>query len=337
MLIDLDQHQPRTYVARGNPKLELILTFGGGILSAIFIIIMIIALFNAPTTGNFSRQPGFIGGFSVIPIMLIARGLFTTRNIIRLTLDQNGIALESPISFKTIPWTQIARIQKKDRSSFMGESHETLILFNADGKELAQIRDTLDRFPDLIQQLEIRSAAGRSAPIIEADEDVAAETKKARRRAKIVGSLFALLTLAMIGGTVVGFVELSHERKFARESVPAKATILKHYMIRQTPYVEVEFTDPTGKTHKHVTMMEMGPWEELPHSQTVPIQYVRSDPSLFRLIKGEDHPGFPYFWLVGLIASLVFATGTVFSFLGYDIKSKGGVVQIIRWGQELDD
>ena len=32
MLVDLDQDQPRTYIARGNPKVELIATLGGGII-----------------------------------------------------------------------------------------------------------------------------------------------------------------------------------------------------------------------------------------------------------------------------------------------------------------
>jgi len=128
MLVDLDQEQPRTYVARGNPQLELILTLGGGVLFLVIIVFLLVALFSSPANGPTSRQPGFIGGFSVIPIMLIARGLFAMRNITRVTLDKNGVALESPISFKSIPWTQIDRIQKKERGSFMGESHETLIL-----------------------------------------------------------------------------------------------------------------------------------------------------------------------------------------------------------------
>ena len=337
MLVDLDQDQPRTYVARGNPKLELIATLGGGFVFLLVIIFMMIALFAAPATGTSGRQPGFIGGLSVIPIMLISRGLFTMRNITRVTLDKTGIALESPISFKLIPWNQIERIEKKDRSSFMGESHETLVLIGASGKVVAQIRDTLDRFQDLIQQIEIRSAAARGTSLIADDQDTTADTRKARRRAKLVGSLFALLTLGMIGGTVASFIDLSHERKFARESVPGEARILKHYMNRQTPYVEVEFTDPAGQTHNRVTMMEMAPWEELTHSKSVRIEYVRSDPSLFRLVKGEDHPGFSYFWIAGLIASLVFGTGAVFTFLGYDLKTKAGVFQVTRWGQPLDD
>ena len=90
-------------------------------------------------------------------------------------------------------------------------------------------------------------------------------------------------------------------------------------------------------SHNRVTMMEMGPWEELTRSKTVAIEYVRSDPSLFRLTKGEDPVGFSYFWLIGLIASLLFGAGTVFTFLGYDLKTKGGVFQVTRWGVPLDD
>src|SRR6267142_295133 len=279
MLVDLDQEQPRTYVARGNPKLELILTLGGGVLFLVIIVFLLVALFSGPDVGPNSRQPGLIGGFSVIPIMLIARGLFAMRNITRVTLDKNGVALESPVSFKSIPWTRIERIQKKDRGSFMGESHETLILLGADGKELGQIRDTLDRFPDLIQQIEVRSASARGKTVIETPDDTPVDIKKARRRAKILGSFFALFTLLMIAGTAASLNELFHEKKFATESVTTDARILKHYMVSQTPYVEFEFTDSAGQPHRRAAMMEMRPWEQLARSKTVPIEYLRSDPS----------------------------------------------------------
>jgi hypothetical protein len=337
MLVDLDQEQPRTYVARGNPKLELILTLGGGTLFLIIIVFMLVALFSSPATGPTSRQPGFIGGFSVIPIMLIARGLFAMRNITRVTLDKNGVALESPISFKSIPWSRIDRIQKKERGSFMGESHETLILLGADGKELAQIRDTLDRFPDLIQQLEIRSAAARGKSVIETPDDTPVDTKKARRRAKILGSFFALFALAMIAGTAASLNELFHERKFATESVTTGARILKHYMVRQTPYVEFEFTDAAGQAHRRAAMMDMHPWEQLERSKTLPVEYLRSDPSWNRLVLGEDRVSFTSFWPLGLIGTLLFGAGAFFTFFGYDLKTKGGAFQVTRWGQSLDE
>jgi hypothetical protein len=337
MLIDLDQNQPRTYIARGSPKMELALTLGGGILFAIVLVVMLALLFNAPATGSSGRQPGFIGGFSVIPIMLIARGLFVMRNFTRVTLDQNGIAIESPLSFKIIPWNQIDRIQKKERGSFMGETHDTLILLGANGKPLAEIRDTLDRFPDLIQQIESRSTAARGAPITEIPADDPAEMKKNRRRGKILASLFALFTFGMIAGTIASFNELTHEKKFATEAIRTDAKILKHYMVRQTPWLEFEFTDPAGHTIQRQAMMEMGPWEALTHSKTVPLEYLRSDPSWNRLARGEDHTSFSNFWPLGLIGILMFGTCGVFSFLGYDLKTKGGAFQVTRWGEPLDD
>jgi hypothetical protein len=337
MLVDLDQDQPRTYVARGNPRLELILTLGGGILFLVIIAFMLVALFNAPATSASGRQPGFIGGLCVIPIMLISRGLFAMRNITRVILDNNGLALESAISFKVIPWTQIARIQKKERGSFMGESHETLILLDANGKELAQIRDTIDRFIDLTQQIEIRSTTTTGAPRIESEDQIPVDMKKARRRAKWVSSLFALITLGAAAGIVVSFGEMIQERKFSRESVPGEAKILKQYMVRVTPYLEFEFTDPAGQTHQKSVMVDMEEWEKLTHARTVPVVYVRSDPSLFRLAKGESPARYPYFWIFSLILTLLGALFTVFTFRGYDVKNKGGAFQITRWGRPLDE
>ncbi len=334
MLIDLDQDQPRTYVARGNPKLELIATLGGGIVFLIAIAFMTVALFASPKSS--STQPGIIGGLSVFPIMLISRGLFAMRNITRVIIDKNGIAMESPISFKTISWTQIARIQKKDRSSFMGDSHQTLVLLDAKGKELAQIRDTIDRFLDLTQQTEMRSTTTAGAPPIESEEDLV-DVKKARRRAKFVGSLLALLTLFMIAGTVVGLWLLTRERQFARESLPATGTILGHYMNGQTHYVEVEFTDPAGHTHRTLRAMELGPWEELAVAKRAPIVYMRSNPAHFRLAKGEEDLHSSYLWLIFLGASVLFGAGAFFTLLGYDLKTRGGAFQITRWGRALDD
>src|SRR5215212_10509977 len=119
MLIDIDQPDYRTYPSRGNPKRELLLTLGGGIFFCIVVIFLFIGLLNQ--SGNHQFQPGIIGGLSVVPIMLIVRGLTRLRLITKVTIDPDAIALESLISFKAIPWTDIHRIQKKERSSFMGE------------------------------------------------------------------------------------------------------------------------------------------------------------------------------------------------------------------------
>jgi hypothetical protein len=337
MLVDLDQEQPRTYVARGNPKLELIATLGGGFVFLVVIVFMLVSLFSFPATGPNSRQPGMIGGLSVIPIMLIARGLFAMRNITRVTLDKNAVALESPVSFKTIPWAQIARIQKKDRSSFMGESHEALILLDANGKELAQIRDTLDRFLDLVQQLEYRAAVAHGAPVTETPENVAAEVKKARGHAKIRGSVFTLFAVGSIAVTAISLNEFIHEKRFATEAATADAQILRRYMNRQTPYVEFEFTDSRGQAHRREAMMQMWAWDLLAGSKTVRVEYLNSDPSWNRLVHGEDEVSFSAFWIGGLIGILVFGTVSTFAFLGYDLKTNGGTFQITRWGKPLDD
>src|SRR5258705_2056518 len=102
MLVDLDQETPRTYVARGNPTLELILTLGGGILFLVAIAFMLVVLFLAPSTSASSRQPGIIGGLSVVPIVLIGRAIFKMRDFKRVTLDRAGITLESTLTFRAI-------------------------------------------------------------------------------------------------------------------------------------------------------------------------------------------------------------------------------------------
>jgi hypothetical protein len=223
---------------------------------------------------------------------------------------------------------------KKNRNSFMGQSHETLSVFGANGKELAQIRDTIDRFPELVQQIEYRLATVRGAPVA-TEEEPPLDMKKARRRGMLMGGFFTLFALGMIAGTAASLNEMLHEKKYATEAVTTDARILKHYSVRQTHYIEFEFIDPAGQTHRREPMVEMGPWEQLAHSKTVPVQYLRSDPSWNRLAVGEDRVTFDSFWMIGIVGILMFGTGAVFSFLGFDLNNKGGKFQFTRWGRPL--
>jgi len=331
MLVDLDQDTPRTYVAKGNPTLELIVTLGGGILFLLLLAFMILVLFLSPATSSTSTQPGLIGGLSVIPIMLISRGIFMLRNVRHITLDRSGLTLESPLSFKQIPWNQIQRIAKKTRSNFMGQSHETLILHGPDGKEVGEIRDTIDGFAELIQQIEYRLAAASGTRVV-AEEEAPLEPKKARRRGILMGSFFTVFALGMIALTVVSLNDLIHEKKYATESVATQATIVRRYMLKVTPYIEFEFTDSAGQTHRREVMMQKEAWEQLANSKTVPIEYLRSDPSWNRAA-GEDRVTFDSFLPMGIIGFLLFGAGAVFSFMGFDLNNKGGKFQLTRWGQ----
>jgi len=265
--------------------------------------------------------------------MLISRGIFVLRNVRRITLDRNGLTLESPVSFKPIPWNQIQRIAKKNRSNFMGQSHETLILHGPDGKEVGEIRDTIDGFAELIQQIEYRLAAASGTRIV-AEEEAPPEPKKARRRGILVGSFFTFFALGMILVTVVSLNERMHEKKYPTEGVTANATIIRRYMLKVTPYVEFEFTDSAGQSHRREAMMQPQPWDLLADAKTIPVEYLRSDPSWNR-VAGEERVTFESFWPMGIIGFLMFGTGAVFSFMGFDLNNKGGKFQLTRWGRPL--
>jgi hypothetical protein len=172
--------------------------------------------------------------------------------------------------------------------------------------------------------------------LIDLDQE-SRRTNVARRKAVLFGLLLALASLGMMTGTVFSLIEFSHERKFATDSATGEANILEHFMIEQTPWLEVEFTDPAGRTHHRTTMMETGPWEQLAKAKTVPIKFVRSNPSLFRLASGELHVDFSKFWIIGAIGSLIFAAATVFALLGYGFGTEPEFIQITRWGRPLND
>src|SRR5687768_10338865 len=185
------QDDRRVYEARGNPKLQTILMLGGGVVFLLPAFFLFIVLLGKEETKPNSFQPGLIGGMMVVPIMAIARGLFLLRSTHRVIIDEKGISLEGPTFFKAVAWNEIERIAKKERSSGF-ENHDAVILFGAGGKQLAEIRDTVDRFGELVEQITDRSTTARGTPTFNAAEDEAAQSKSERRKLRVLGILFGL-------------------------------------------------------------------------------------------------------------------------------------------------
>src|SRR5882762_7015748 len=171
------QDDRRIYQTRGNAKLQCLLMLGGGILGLLVVIVLFISQLNRSQRAV-DFQPGIIGGLTVIPIMLITRGVFLLSGVYRVILDKDGISLQAPLSSRTIPWTKIEHIGQKERSLIMGENQDVLELLGSSGKKLAEIRDNVDQFPELVEQITDRSAAARGAPTLAAEEDAASLKKE---------------------------------------------------------------------------------------------------------------------------------------------------------------
>src|SRR5258706_13763889 len=121
------QDDRRVYQTRDNAKLQCLLMLAGGILGLLVVIVLFITQLNRSQRAV-DLQPGIIGGFTVIPIMLITRGVFLLSGVYRVILDKDGISLQAPLSSRTIPWTKIDRIEQQERSLFMGENQAVLRL-----------------------------------------------------------------------------------------------------------------------------------------------------------------------------------------------------------------
>src|SRR4030095_11636523 len=97
------------------------------------------------------------------------------------------------------------------------------------------------------------------------------------------------MTRGMGAGLIAGINEERHKRLFATEAVIVDAKIVRARMYNVTPRVESSFENDQGRTFTREAMMHQGPeWDGLQNRQTVPVKYLRSDPSWNYLVTGEQ-------------------------------------------------
>jgi hypothetical protein len=326
------QDDRRVYEARGNVGIQLVGMLLGGVLGIAGVMFVFVRALDESSRLK-DIQPGIIGGLSVVPIILLARALFLLRGVKRVIIDKDGISLQGTISSKTIAWNQIERISKKDRSALMGENQDVLVLLGAKGKELAEIRDNLDRFPELIEQVTDRSAAARGAPTLDLAADEAAQAAKDRRKPRLMGILFGFFTLMMGAGFFLSLAQRSRDAKYVSEGMRVDAKIIH----RDRQFVDYQFNDEHSKQHTGGALLKQKAFDDLLGARTLTVVYLRSDPSTNRPVAGVDDPGLGRLWWVMLGGAVLFGAMMVLSLLGFDVKTKSGSVEITRWGKPIND
>ncbi|HEY7088976.1 MAG TPA: DUF3592 domain-containing protein [Tepidisphaeraceae bacterium] len=337
---------PRVFTARGAAGLKALAFLAGGVLFFAALGWQFLHLIQTPARpgGNDNMMPGLIGGLSVIGVGLIARGLFLLRSTRRVVLDSEGVHLETYLSRQSVPWGEIDHLERDKKSSMLGtETHKVIRLVGKNGKPLASIDESIDNFEALASEVTVRSTAATGRVTFDVAEDEQQNLTREKKKLKFVTWVFGLFTIGMVAALIAGINEAMHVRRFATEAVTVDARITNRRMYNVTPHVEYSFTDAQGRTFTKDAMMFQGPaWDAIQDAQTVPVEYLRSDPSWNRLVRGED-PG-PQFggnflWL--LAAGLVmFGSLFIFTLLGFDLKMENGVNTLTRngrvvkaWGQ----
>ena len=328
--------RPRIYAAREGVGLQAALCLAGGIALVLVMIGLFVFSIALPKGADDKFLPGLIGGSSVLWIGLIGRGIFLLRSVTQVIVDSTGVHLQGFISRRTVPWDQINRIEVDKKPGFLGgASQRVLTLLDTRGKKIAQIPETIAEFETLGNELAERSTAARGHSTYDTAADEERQSKKQLRKMRVVAVLCGFLALGMGAGFIAALNEELHLRRYETEGVEIQANIVRRYMLRVTPYIEYSFKDEAGHVHSRNVMMKQRTWDDLIFANTIPVEYLKSDPEWNRPTSGEDETHFGGFvWLIGAM-SLVFAIFCVTSFLGYDLKSEDGVTRLTRAGKTL--
>jgi hypothetical protein len=335
----IETEDRRTFVRRESIGLQAAGFIAGGILFLLLLAVNFLALIIRPARPGDSLMPGLIGGVSVIGIGLIARGLFLLRATVRVVLDAAGIQLETLTSRLSLAWAEVDRIEFDKRSSLMGgETLRVARIIGRNGKRLAEISETVGDFDALAAELTARSSAAAGRGTYDAGADERRRVERDARKIKRVAWAFAFFTAGMAAALCAGIHEELHVRRFASEGVRVDAKIVRRWMYRVTPHIEYSFQDSSGHSYSKDAMMYPGPaWDALEGARTVPVEYLRSDPSWNRLTAGES-PGAQFggkFLLVSTGGLVMFGTLFVFAFLGFDLKVENGVTTLVRYGRPI--
>jgi len=326
------------YQARGHIGWQAAGFLIGGILFFLMLLFRFVLLLGDTKrhAGNDSA-PGIIGGTSVIGFALVARGIYLLRSVTHVRLDPAGIHLERLISEQSIAWDQIERVDRDKRNQLFGQNIKILNLVGRDGKTIAFIPDTIERFDDLANEVGQYSAfaSGRTTyDPAESDQRVRAREAKNAKRTAVLGAVMLIVFGAIFVG---GVYEDVHLGRYATEGVVTNAKITSRYMVRVTPYVEYSFRDDKGGMHSNKVMMDQDAWDALEGSTTIPVQYQRGDPEYSRLVSGQQegsHLGGKFLFLSGGL-TLFMLVMTVTLLLGYDLKSENGQFLIVKRGKIL--
>ncbi len=308
----------------------------GGVIFLLVLLVQFVLLLASTSTEGDRYMPGLIGGLSVFGIALIARGAALLRSIRRVVIDQKGLRADGFISSCTVQWEQVHSIRKQKKTDlFGGKSTQQLALLDERQKLLVLISEHIERFTDLVAEVEGRSSAALGRPTADPALQRQHEQRKGSKTRRFNSVASALLAALFAAGLIFGIYETLHVRKYATEGVRADARIVRHYMVRVTPHIEYSFKDSQGRAFTRETSVEQPAWEALQGATKVPIEYLASNPDWNRLAAGEmDQNMFGGgFMLISGGGLLLFGAILALTLLGLDLRSDNGRLRLVRYGE----
>jgi hypothetical protein len=324
----------RVYEARSNAGLQFLFMLGG------MIVVLVVVSLTMKSVSRSERPgipPGVVGVGIIMGVVMLFQGLSLLRGTSRVIIDKDQMRVEGPTWSRNIAWSQIARVRKKAHAPLMGQNLDAVQLIGASGKVLAEIRDSVKDYAELVQQITDRSTLARGEATVDFAADDAAMVAKVRRKLIIIGSVCSLFTMMFGAGAAWGIFQWLHERKYASEGIIIQAPILDRRDHERYPSLRYGFKDAEGRQFKRYVTMEPGAWDALRASKAIGIVYLPSNPNWNRPIGGEHDAGPARMLPFMLFGVVMMGVISIASFLGYQLKLKEGGIKLTRWGKPIGD
>ena len=330
------QSPNRVFLARRRVGVRAAIFIVVGALEIVAIILTAVFRANAFLEPSYAVMLTFLVCLSVVGIAFIGRGLFLLRTTVQVVLDEIGVRIDTHLSHQSVRWSEIDRLESDTKIiSMSAESYKVIKLMDRSGRPLAAIDERISDFEAMVAELNDRAspAAGHATYDAAEDELRSVEREMMGLRANVlVTGLFAAAILAVL---CYGVYEEWHIRRYASEGVRAEATIVHREMVGLTQKIEYTFVDERGRSYSRKTAMYVGgALLSADLKQTVPVEYLRSNPDWNRLVKDEVVGARLSGWSILVAAFGLLVCGTVFVVMlfGFSLKRSNGVTKLTRWG-----
>lgn len=305
---------------------------GFGLGAILFFVVLVFHLGGDGHGVALVLPPVFIG------IACASYGFILIRSPQTVEISPSGIEIETVLGTKSIPWSEIDRVEQDKTLVYMtAQTYRQIVLFNRRGRRRAAITELIEDFDDLVSQ--IKSAVG--------EHSTQPVTSGPMRRSKRNGVIFLVLGITCFIAYPWPIVNQVKARaswqQLEASGVGVDAKIERRYFYNNiAPRIEYSFEDAQGNRHTRDTILLKPAWDRLPSTGTVPVRYLRDDPEFNRIKDGEEdeksEKGIERI-VIGLVGVVfmggLFTVGGILQFMGIDITmdDKTGRIRIKR----LDD
>jgi hypothetical protein len=327
----------RIYQPKGlSPLVKGILALVGGVVAGLFALAYFgLQLLLPPERSSLVTTLVPVLGGTFLAIGCAGFGLWSLVSPWRVTVWHGGLQVDNIFGTREIAWAEIARAETNQVSFLFwsGKPVRVLNLFNATGRRLAQLSESLAGYDELKGMITGAVSSRSNAPAL-AHKAAEKRRSKARWNAVLAFIFGPLLAAAGIGMAWHTWSEITAAKLMAATGIDVQAEIIRHYKFNVTPRLEYAFVDQSGKRHQRDAMMATAEWQMLAGQSTVTVRYLPGNPVYSRLSRGEvsSEPVDPMWQLplclAGLLLGLaIFGFGFV-QWRGWDFVGEGGK---LRW------